>query len=240
MLSEIILPTHTPQAKAQSEERATKISALTSKSAFSAHARRHSVSATKARGGHLDWMPLSNLPPQIRGQVLTLNVGQVTTPIPIPNGIVLFQMRAIEETGITEATDISLEYAAYYIAGGRSQAALQKAAKIKGKVDSCDDLFGIAKGQPEDVLDVLTLPISDVPKDVAIELAKLDPGEVSINLTRADGQTLVLLMLCGRTAALGEDVSREGIRQQLVSARLQSYADSYLAELKADATIIYQ
>lgn len=240
LLSEIILPANSPAAKAQSEKRAAKISALTSTAAFSAHARRHSASASKARGGRLDWMPLSNLPPQIRGQILTLKVGQVSAPIPIPNAIVLFQMRAIEETQAPKATDILLEYAAYYIAGGRSQAALGKAAKIKGKIDSCDDLFGIAKSQPEDILEVLTLPISDVPKDVAIELAKLDPGEVSTNLTRADGETLVLLMLCGRTAALSEDVSREAIRQQLRSARLQSYADSYLAELKADATIVYQ
>lgn len=240
LLTEIILPAHTPAAKAQSEKRAARISELTSAAAFSAQARRHSASASRRNGGRLDWMPLSNLPPQIRGQILGLDVGEVTAPISIPNGIVLFQMRGIEETETAQAKDISLEYAAYYIAGGRTQAALKQAAKIKAKIDSCDDLYGIAKGQPETVLDVETLPISEVPQDVAIELAKLDPGEVSTNLTRAGGQTLVLLMLCGRTAELGADVSREDIRKQLVSARLQSYADSYLAGLKADATIVYQ
>jgi len=240
LLSEIILPAHTPPAKAQSEKRAATISKLTSTAKFSAHARRHSASASRGRGGKLDWMPLSNLPPQIRGQILSLSVGQVTAPIPIPNGIVLFQLRAIEETEVQDAKDVSLEYAAYYIAGGRTEAGLNAAAKVKARVDTCDDLFGVAKGQPEDVLQIDTLPIAEVPKDVAIELAKLDPGEVSTNLTRANGQTLVFLMLCGRTAELGEDISREDIRKQLVNVRLQSYASGYLAELKADATIVHQ
>ena len=240
LLSEIILPAHTPPAKAQSERRAAQITKLTSTAAFSAQARRHSASGSRGRGGQLDWMPLPNLPPQIRSQILALSPGQVTPPISITNGIVLFQLRAIEETEAAEATDVSLEYAAYYIPGGRSEAALKEAARVKGRVDSCDDLYGIAKGQPAERLDIDTLPIADVPQDVAIELAKLDPGEVSTNLTRANGETLVLLMLCGRTAELGEDVSREDVRTQLVNQRLKSYADGYLSELKADATIVYQ
>jgi len=239
LLSEIILPANTAQATARSQPRADKISKLTSTAAFSAQARRYSASASRGRGGRLDWMPLSNLPAQIRGQILALSPGQVTAPIPIPNGIVLFQLRGIEETDAAAPEDISLEYAALYIAGGRSEAAQKEAAKIKGRVDSCDDLYGIAKGLPEEQLQIDTLPIAQVPRDVAIELAKLDPGEVSTNLTRANGETLVFLMLCGRTAELGEDVSRETVRAQLQNQRLQSYADGYMSDLEADATIVY-
>ena len=240
LLSEIILPAQNQQAMAQSQRRAADIAKLTSTAAFSAQARRYSASGSRGRGGRLDWMPLSNLPPQIRSQILALSPGQVTPPISITNGIVLFQLRGIEETEAVEATDVSLEYASYYIPGGRTEAALKEAARIKGRVDSCDDLYGIAKGQPEERLDINTLPIAEVPQDVAIELAKLDPGEVSTNLTRANGETLVLLMLCGRTAELGEDVSREDVRARLFNQRLESYANGYLSELKADATIVYQ
>lgn len=239
LLSEIILPANTPAATARSQPRAEKISKITSTVVFSAQARRHSASGSRARGGKLDWMPLSNLPPQIRSQILALSPGQVTAPIPITNGIVLFQLRGIEETTIAEPTDVALEYAAFYIAGGRTEAALKEAARIKARTDSCDDLYGVAKGLPEEQLQIDTLPISQVPRDIAIELAKLDPGEVSTNLTRANGQTLVFLMLCGRTAELGEDVSRAEIQAQLRNQRLQSYADGYLADLKADATIVY-
>lgn len=240
LLGEIILPAHTPQATARSQPRAESISQLTSTAAFSAQARRHSVSGSRGRGGQLDWMPLANLPAQIRSQILALSPGQVTAPIAITNGIVLFQMRGIEETQTTAPTDLSLEYAALYIAGGHNAAAMKEAARIKGRADNCDDLYGIAKGLPEEQLQIETLPIAQVPQDVAIELAKLDPGEVSTNLTRSNGETLMFLMLCGRTAELGEDeLSREDVRAQLVNQRLQSYANGYLADLEADATIVY-
>lgn len=239
LLSEVILPANTPAATARSQPRAEIISKVTSEQAFSAQARRYSASASRARGGRLDWMPLSNLPPQIRGQILALSPGQVTAPIPITNGIVLFQLRAIEETQVSAPKDMALEYAALYIAGGHTPAGLKEAGRIKAQADSCDDLYGIAKNYPEDQLKIDTLPIAEVPQDMAIELAKLDPGEVSTNLTRADGQTLVFLMLCGRTAELGADISRDEVRNQLRSQRLQSYADGYLSDLKADATIVY-
>ena len=239
LLSEIILPANTPAATARSQPRADKISKITTTAAFSAQARRYSASGSRGRGGRLEWMPLSNLPPHIRGQILTLSPGEVTAPISITNGIVLFQMRAIEETTSSEPTDVALEYAAFYIAGGRTEAALKEATRIKARTDSCDDLYGIAKGLPEEQLQVETLPIAEVPSDIAIELAKLDPGEVSTALTRSNGQTLMFLMLCGRTAELGEDVSRESVHSQLRNQRLQSYADGYLSDLKADATIVY-
>ncbi len=239
LLSEIILPANTPQATAASQARAEKIAQTTSLSVFSANARRYSASPSARQGGRLQWMPLSNLPAAIRGQILALSPGQVTAPIPITNGIVLFQLRAIEETEVAEPKDLSLEYAQYFIAGGRSDAALKEAARIKAKVDTCDDLYGINKDKPEELLQIDTQPVSQVPQDIALELAKLDPGEVSTRLTRNNGQTLVFLMMCGRTPELGEDVSRQTIRAQLVNQRLQSYADGYLSELKADATIVY-
>jgi len=74
---------------------------------------------------------------------------------------------------------------------------------------------------------------------VAIELAKLDPGETSYVLTRANGETLVFLMMCGRTPALGENQDRETIRNQLRSQRLGTYADALLADLRAAATISF-
>ena len=61
----------------------------------------------------------------------------------------------------------------------------------------------------------------------------------STALTTGDGQALVLLMLCGRTQAISEDVSREQVRANLQNQRLASYANGYLAELKADAVISY-
>ncbi len=75
-----------------------------------------------------------------------------------------------------------------------------------------------------------------MPTEVAFELAKLDEDEVSTDLTRQNGEVLVMLMLCGRSTELPEG-SRDDVRQSLFFQRLESYADGYLEELRADAII---
>ncbi|SHH77430.1 peptidylprolyl isomerase [Marivita hallyeonensis] len=239
LLSEIIMPAPPPQADAV-RERAERISQITSEAAFSAEARRFSATATRGAGGRLPWQNLEDLPPVLRPLVLALAPGEVTDPIPIPNAIALFQLRDIEETGFTSPTYAAIEYAAYYMPGGRSETTLAQARVLASRVDRCDDLYGVAQGQPEEVLERQALPPSEIPTDIAFELSKLDPGEVSTALTRSNGQTLVFLMLCGRTAEINEDVDRDQFALGLRNQRLASLAESYLAQLRADARIIEQ
>ena len=237
LLSEIILPAP-PQEAAAAQARANELSQIKTEGAFAAAARKYSATASRGRGGKLDWMPLSNLPPALHPIILGLARGQVTDPIPINGGIALFQMRGIEEGTVAAPEFSAIEYAAYYIAGGRSPEAFATAKKIMNRADTCDDLYGIAKGQPEEVLERGSKAPADIPTDIALELAKLDKHEVSTALTRADGQTLVFLMLCGRTPKQAEDLDRGQIGLSLQNRRLGSYADSYLAQLRAEALII--
>ncbi|WP_412562956.1 hypothetical protein [Thalassobius sp. MITS945101] len=70
-----------------------------------------------------------------------------------------------------------------------------------------------------------------------MELAKLDDNEVSYTLTTNEGQELLMLMLCGRSTALGEDTSREQVSLQLRNQQLESFAQGYLEELRSEARI---
>lgn len=258
LLSEIIIPAPPPQADAVMQ-RATEIAQTTSEAEFSRAARRFSATATRGSGGKLPWQDLNELPPVLRPLVLALGPGEVTDPISIPNAVALFQLRGIEETAYQAPRYASIEYAAYYMPGGRSEATLAQAKKIQNRVDVCDDLYGVAKGQPAEVLDRGALPPDQLPTDIAFELSKLDEGETSTALTRANGETLVLLMLCGRTVAIetpdapeqpandgGEDVAvvdpeverRQAIAIGLQDRRIASLADNFLAQLMADARII--
>ena len=237
LLSEIIMPAPPPQAQAV-QARAQRIAQITSPAAFSAEARRYSATATRGNGGRLPWQNLSDLPPVLQPLVLGLKPGEVTEPLNIPNAVAMFQLRDIEETGYNAPEIAAVEYAAYYMAGGRSAETLAQARVLAGRVDRCDDLYGVAKGQPAEVLERVTLAPSEIPTDIAYELAKLDPGEVSTALTRANGQTLVFLMLCGRTTKLGEEVDRDQFTVGLRNRRLSALADGYLAQLRADARII--
>lgn len=234
LLSEIVLRADTPQFRAEAERRARQLKAsITSEGAFAAAARQYSVSNSRGAGGRMAWIPLSNLPPEIAAQVLTLGPGEVSDPISLPNAIALFQLRDIRE-GALDGTPqpVSVEYARFVIPGG----SLADAMKVRARVDSCDDLYGVAKGLPEERLTRDVKPVADLPEALALELAKLDENEISYGLSTPD--TAVVLMLCGRTPDLGDgEVDRETVRRRLVNQRLGGYADSYLAELRADAII---
>lgn len=236
LISEIIIPAP-PNDQAGAMARAEQAASSTSEAEFSNYARQYSATPSRGNGGRLDWVDLNTLPPSLRGVLLGLTPGEVTDPLPIPNAVALFQLRDIQETSVPSPEYAAIEYAAYYMAGGRSPETLARAAKLQSQVDVCDDLYGVAKGQPEAALDRGSKAPGEIPQDIAYELAKLDPGEVSTALTRSDGNTLVFLMLCGRTAALNENASREEVANQLRQQRLTGYSDSLLEELRADARI---
>ena len=237
LVSEIIIPAP-PQQAARVNALAEQISQSKSTAEFSNYASRYSATASRGRGGRLPWQNLTDLPPSLQPLILNLAPGEVTDPLPIPNAVALFQLRDIEETSVTAPTYSEIEYAAYYIPGGRTEPALAQAAQIRGRIDTCDDLYGIAKGQPAEVLERVKKAPSDIPQDVAIELSKLDTGEVSTTLTRANGQTLMLLMMCGRTAAANASASREDVTNALRQERLTDYAEQLLEQLRADARIV--
>ena len=239
LVSEIIIPAP-PQQAARVNALAEQISQSKSTAEFSNYASRYSATASRGRGGRLPWQNLTDLPPSLQPLILNLAPGEVTDPLPIPNAVALFQLRDIEETSVAAPTYSEIEYAAYYIPGGRTEPALAQAAQIRGRIDTCDDLYGIAKGQPAEVLERVKKAPSDIPQDVAIELSKLDTGEVSTTLTRANGETLVFLMLCNRTTAANADVNRDAVVSSIRQRKLEGYATQLLEQARAEARITRQ
>ena len=78
--------------------------------------------------------------------------------------------------------------------------------------------------------------IDEVPGNVALELARLDDNEMSFGLTGQGGEVSQVLMLCGRSTELPEG-GREQVREVLFQQRLESYANGFMAELRAEAII---
>ncbi|MEL6587062.1 MAG: peptidylprolyl isomerase, partial [Pseudomonadota bacterium] len=234
LLSEIAIP-QTPENRDEVQALAQELSdTISGQAAFQRAARRHSRSASAGRGGRIDWTPISNLPPPIVAQVLALGPGEVSDPVDLGSFVGLYLLRDLEESASTPPEALSIDYAEYLIAGGRTQQALGQAATLRARVDVCDDLYGVAKGQPEGVLTREVRAVTDIPSDVRQQLANLDEGEVSTLLTR--GGNLVFLMMCGRVAEPPEGAF-QAVGQQLLNERLTSYAQGFLDELRADAII---
>lgn len=237
LLSELIMPL-TPQNAAQVESIANEIQQTTSFDTFSATAAQYSAADSRLDGGRLGWLPLQNLPAALRPVLLSLKPGEVSQPLRLQNALALFQMRGIREASTGSARYAAVEYAQYFIAGGRTPEALAAAKKLTDQVDTCDDWYGLAKEQPEEVLEVVSQSPSEIPQDIAVALAALDPGESTTSVTRNNGQTLVVLTLCSRTAQVSQDASREEVAQALTQQRLAAFADSFISQLRAEAIIV--
>ena len=233
-LAELIIPAPPGQeadALAQAQELQASIRTIED---FSAAAAQYSAAPSAAEGGDVGWIALGNLPPTIRAIILPLGVGGVTLPIPIPNAVAMFQLRGLEDTGKPATEAVALDYMQVLLPDGEAGAA--EAARLSANADQCDDLFGLTKGLPEEQVVRTTLPAGDVPRDVALELSKLDPGESSLALRR--GSARVFLMLCTRNVVIAENPpTAQAIRDQLINQRLAALAESYLNELRAAAII---
>lgn len=240
LLSEIVIPV-TPQTQGQVMAVANQISDLTTLADFEAAATKYSQAATKENGGKLNWISITKLPAELRPSIMALGPGDITEPIVLPNAVALFQMRSKAEASTPAPSYSAIDYSVLRLPGGRSAETLALAEEIKGKIDTCDDLFGEARELPEEYLNRESVEPGKIPRDIALQLAHLDNNEVSTSLTsvNAAGQPfLLMVMLCGRTAKLGDEVSREDVASALREQRLQSFAEGYLAQLRADATIV--
>jgi peptidyl-prolyl cis-trans isomerase SurA len=119
LLSELIVPLNEQNVQ-QVQELTDQVGQLTSQAAFSAAAAQYSASDSRANGGKLPWMNLTKLPPQLQPVVLALDPGEITEPLPLQGAVAMFQMRGVREVTGGSQRYSAIEYAAYYIPGGRS------------------------------------------------------------------------------------------------------------------------
>lgn len=230
LISEILLPTTTPETTRASRARAAEISALEGEDAFATAARLYSVAASRSRAGQLNWVAIDSLPEDIQATVRTLSPGQISAPIELDNVIAVFLLRDVERVAQGTPETLSIDYALLRVPGGPTDAAV-----IAARIDTCDDLYGIAKDMPEEMLVRESQPLSSLPADIRSQISRLDVDETSTAITRGSQSTV--LMLCDRQQAFESTVDFELVGTQLLNTRLTAIATDYLADLRADAFI---
>ena len=229
LISEILLPKTTPETAAASRARAAELSRLQGEAAFSAAARQFSVSATSSRGGEVAWRDIEALPEEIRPIIANLGEGQISRPVELETSIGVFLMRDREVVAAGTPETLLIDYAVF------TAASAQDAASVEARIDTCDDLYGIAKGLLSNRLIRETEPSTQVPAFVRAAVADLDAGETTV-IQRA-GQNAVV-MLCARRPAQESTVDLDIIGNRLLNARLGATAANELAKLRAETIII--
>lgn len=230
LASELVIPAPPGEEKAALDLANQLSESIGSEAEFAAAARKYSASPTAGSGGRLEWLPMSNMPPQIAGQLLSLGKGKVSKPMVVPNAVVLFLLRDVAEDKSAKPISVAVEYAKYFIPDDPAEV-----AKVHANARRCMDLYGLAKGQPAENLVVETKSMGEIPQDIGLQLAKLDPGEFVTSRT-ANGNRMVL-MLCSRNVQADTPPTRDQLREQVQNQKLDGLAQGYMAELKAAALI---
>ena len=239
LFSEIRLPLN-QRGDEKTLELAEQLSnSIKTEGAFAAAARRYSRAPSRARSGRWDWLPVSQLPASLAGQIMALQPGEVTAPITLGPTVGLFQLRGVREDRNADQGPVTVSYVTANVPGEPGSENLVAAAtKLINDVDTCDDLraqserFGPVPGHTDH-----TAEVGDVPSVVAVELAGLDRHEASYYTNSAG--TLTVVMLCDRLRELPEG-ARENIRNGLFNQRIGGFGQGYLEELKADAVVEYK
>ncbi|MHA3913399.1 peptidylprolyl isomerase [Halovulum sp. GXIMD14793] len=241
LLQELSIPFGN-QDEAQIQDLARRLSRELNRGGnFNAAVSRYSRAASRARGGRLGWVAASSLPPPVAGQVLALQPGEVTAPIPIQRGVTILKLldyreepRSAQESGALTVTYSQLIIPLPANASAQAEAAARKQAEtIRRDARFCLDLdekadeFGFGSGRSEPT------PANAVPQDIALLLSGMDAGDIEI---QRDSRGVVLVMLCGRSDETSPE-EREALRRRLFNERMQTFAQGYLQELRGDAVI---
>ena len=232
LLTEIVLPAGSTEELNNARQTAERLGRISSTADFSEQARRLSVAQSRVNGGQLEWANLSDLPDGLRPIISGLRPGQITTPLEVPNAIVLFQLRDVAETTAQSPEISAIEYAHLKGPADAVRAATQMA-------DTCDDFYGAAKDDPSLTLTIRSESPDQMSQALSLRLMGLDKNEFDDMPAAAAGDHAEIVMLCARVYAALEDVSRGQVADNLRSARISSLADGFLAELRASADIVY-
>jgi len=236
--AEIFLPTNTANNANITADLAPQIQAVKDFDVFSDAARRFSVGPSADKGGVVaDWVNIADIPPALRAQLLAMRPGDVTEPIDFNNAVGLFQLRGVREAKAQARGTGPMDFVTYVTTTA-------DAARIRERIDTCTDYYGVVKDKSPDRLIRRTLTPGQIPKAVALELAKLDAGETSVALSGDGSSNVTMITLCARlpataaTDAEGQQEVRETMRADLRNRKLTAYSNALLEEIRGDTKII--
>ena len=233
LLTEIIVPT-----KSGTEEKANeivkKLREITTLEKFSAAAYKYSAAPTRELGGKITWQNISNLPSAVKPLISGLSIGEVSAPLPIPGGIALFQLRDIREEKYKIQQSEFIDFI---------QIDFKKNSKLENNllanVFVCEDLYSVFNKFKKTKIIRKNAKTNSLPKSIQKLLAKMDKNEFVIS--EAENRNSRLTMVCQRREmnSMSKEKMQE-INQQITNKKLYSLANSYIANLRQEATITYK
>jgi len=205
---------------------------------FESIAKTYSRSPSASSGGKLDWISIDQIPIEIANILLTTEKNSIIGPKVYDSVINLYKLIDIQEVPLFNDTRIILDFVEllYPKESGINSHAL---TLIFENNNNCLNLkFELEKYEAlKSNITHTSLEQTNIPMEKLEVLENLDAGEASV-LKYQNGD-LKFLMLCSRQQKISKS-DRYKAQQYLFSQRLSSLADGFLADLKAEAKIIYR
>jgi peptidyl-prolyl cis-trans isomerase SurA len=205
---------------------------------FEAVARQFSASATAASGGDTGWVTSEELPPFLRPVVERMAPGEVSAPIPTPEGVYLVQLR--QRSSGAGATVVSLKQAAISLDPAAPEpavaAARAKLTTLRSQLNGCQELETRA-GAVEGVVaaDLGEAELVDLAPEFQQVAQRLQPGQVSEPVRTEVG--LHLVAVCTKTAGGAQIPTPDQVEDSLFGQQLAMVSRRYLRDLRNSATI---
>ncbi|SDF82949.1 periplasmic chaperone for outer membrane proteins SurA [Limimonas halophila] len=199
---------------------------------FPAVARQFSEAPSAANGGELGWITPSALPEKARERLKTMSPGEIAGPVETYAGTYVLRLQDTRRIS-AGTTRLQLKQLRFATDGRSVDAARQAAGKLRGDVDGCDSLSGLAESHAGvSAVDLGTLKMADLPDKIQAAVGSVAVGGVSEPLQLSNG--VALLAVCGRET---EGVNRQRIRRNLLRERVNMMAQRYMRDLREQANI---
>jgi peptidyl-prolyl cis-trans isomerase SurA len=208
---------------------------------FAAVARQFSNSPSAANGGEVGWITVGEMPPEVDQALEALRPGQISSPIPVKDGVYIVFLKDRRAGGSTTVVD--LKQAAIALSKDATDAqvsdAQTKLLALKAKLNGCDNIGvegakfdGVVTG---DLGEAETKDLAPAFRDAA---EKLEVGQVSDPIRTEAG--LHLVAVCSRHMGGAQMMTKDEIENRLYGQELAMIAKRQLRDLRNSATIEFR
>ena len=207
---------------------------------FKALATKYSQSSSAKNGGNIGWISIDQLPEDLVSLFLTADANSLIGPKIFDNVIILYKLVNVREVPLFKDTKVIIDYVELNFQQN-SEISLPAIIRLFENNNNCLNLQFDLESYPTLYDRIVRTQIEELKilDEKYKKIKMLDAGENIIIKGKNLSDNPVLIMLCSRQQEISE-TDREHARQYLFSKRLISLADGFIADLKAEAKIVYK
>ncbi|MBC8296524.1 MAG: peptidylprolyl isomerase [Pelagibacterales bacterium] len=207
---------------------------------FEALAKKYSKSDSSINGGNIGWISIDQLAPDMGSLFLISDLNTLIGPKVFDNVIILYKLANVREVPLFKNTRVMIDYVELNLSKN-SEINLSSVVQLFENNNNCLNLqfelerYPTLKGK----LIKNTIEELKISEKKYEKIKTLDIGENAILEGGDLSEDPILIMLCSRQQEISKN-DRETARQYLFSKRLVSLAEGFIADLKAEAKIVYK